>query len=129
MGQDIASKTQPRFIHKRCAQAVLGQRRPMNKWKIGFWICLTTLLLTVGLGLYAILDQGVTLTYMKEGYADTKSDLDRLVKIINDTDLSKDEIKRTLKTDDLDFDTDTVSLSRTDLIFVDNKLEKIELTW
>ena len=87
------------------------------------------MLLTVGLGLYAILDQGVTLTYMKEGYADTKSDLDRLVKIINDTDLSKDEIKRTLKTDDLDFDTDTVSLSRTDLIFVDNKLEKIELTW
>jgi hypothetical protein len=101
----------------------------MNKWKIGFWICLTTLLLTVGLGLYAILDQGVTLTYMKEGYTDTESDLNQLIKIINDTDLSKDKIKRTLKSDDLDFDADTVSLSRTELIFKDNKLKRIELTW
>jgi hypothetical protein len=87
------------------------------------------LLLTVGLGLYAILDQGVTLTYMKEGYTDTKSDLNQLIKIINDTDLSKDQIRRTLKSDDLDFDADTVSLSRTELIFKDNKLKRIELTW
>jgi uncharacterized membrane protein len=101
----------------------------MNKYKIGFWICLTTLLLTVGLGLYVILDQGVTLTYMKEGYTDTKSDLDQLVKIINDTDLSKDQIRMTLKNDDLDFNADTVSLSRTDLIFKENKLKRIELTW
>lgn len=101
----------------------------MNKWKIRFSICLTTLLLTVVLGLYALLDQGVTLSYMKEGYADTKSDLNQLVKIINDTDLSKDQIRKTLKSDDLDFDTDTVSLSRTELIFKDNKLKRIELTW
>jgi len=90
---------------------------------------LTTLLLTIGLGLYAILDQGVTLTYMKEGYGDTKSDLEQLVKIINDTDLTKDQIKRTLKSDDLDFKADTVSLRRTDLIFEENKLKRIELTW
>ena len=101
----------------------------MNKWKIGFWICLTTLLLTIGLGLYAILDQGVTLTYMKEGYGDTKSDLEQLVKIINDTDLTKDQIKRTLMGDDLDFNADTVSLRRTALIFDENKLKRIELTW
>lgn len=101
----------------------------MNKYKIGFWICLTTLLLTVGLGLYAILDQGVTLTYMKEGYTDTKSDLDQLVKIINDTDLSKGQIRKALKRDDLDFNSDTVSLRRTDLIFKENKLKRIELTW
>lgn len=101
----------------------------MNKWKIGFWICLTTLLLTIGLGLYTILDQGVTLTYMKEGYGDTKSDLEQLVKIINDTDLTKDQIKGTLKSDDLDFKADTISLRRTDLIFEENKLKRIELTW
>lgn len=101
----------------------------MNKWKIGFWFCLTTLLLTIGLGLYAILDQGVTLTYMKEGYGDTKSDLEQLIKIINDTDLTKDQIKNTLKGDDLDFNADTVSLRRTDLIFKENKLKRIELTW
>jgi hypothetical protein len=101
----------------------------MNKWKIGFWICLTTLLLTIGLGLYAILDQGVTLTYMKEGYGDTESDLEQLVKIINNTELTKDQIKRTLKGDDLDFNSDTVSLRWTDLIFKENKLKRIELTW
>ncbi len=101
----------------------------MNKWKIGFWICFTTLLLTIGLGLYAILDQGVTLTYMREGYGDTKSDLEQLIKIINDTDLTKDQIKRTLMGDDLDFNADTVSLRRTALIFDENKLKRIELTW
>lgn len=103
----------------------------MNKWKIGFWICFTTLLLTVGLGLYAILDQGVTLTYMKEGYEDTKSDLDYLIKIINDTDLSKDQIQRSLSKDAdyVDFERDTVSLNRTDLIFKDNRLKRIDLTW
>ena len=101
----------------------------MNKWKIGFWICFTTLLLTIGLGLYAILDQGVTLTYMKEGYGDTKSDLEQLIKIFNDTDLTKDQIKRTLMGDDLDFNADTVSLRRTALIFDENKLKRIELTW
>lgn len=101
----------------------------MNKWKIGFWICFTTLLLTIGLGLYAILDQGVTLTYMKEGYGDTKSDLEQLIKIINHTDLTKDQIKRTLMGDDLDFNADTVSLRRTALIFDENKLKRIELTW
>lgn len=101
----------------------------MNKWKIGFWICLTTLLLTIGLGLYVILDQGVSLTYLKEGYGDTNSNLEQLVKIINETDLTKDHIKNTLKNDDLDFNSDKVSLRRTDLIFKENKLKRIELTW
>ncbi len=103
----------------------------MNKWKIGFWICFTTLIFTVGLGLYAVLDQGVALTYMKEGYMDTKSDLDQLVKIINTTDLSKEQIKKSLveDSDNFDFDRDTVTLNRTDLIFKDNKLKIVELTW
>ncbi len=101
----------------------------MDKWKIGFWICFPTLLLTIGLGLYAILDQGATLTYMQEGYRDTKSDLEQLVEIINNTELTKDEIRNVLKSDDLDFSSDTVSLRRTELIFKENKLERIELTW
>ena len=82
------------------------------------------MLLTIGLGLYAILDQGVTLTYMKEGYGDTKSDLEQLIKIINHTDLTKDQIERTLMGENLDFNADTVSLRRTALIFDENKLSR-----
>lgn len=101
----------------------------MNKWKIRFWICLTILFLTFGLSFYVILDQGVSLTYIKEGYADTEADLNQLVKIINETDLSKSQIKKSLKKNHLDFNTDTVSLQRINLIFKESKLYRVELSW
>jgi hypothetical protein len=56
----------------------------MNKWKVAFWVCFTTLILVLALGLYSIIDQGVTLTYMKDGYKDTENDLAILTKIINE---------------------------------------------
>jgi hypothetical protein len=65
----------------------------MNKWKIAFWACLTTLTLVLSLGLYSIIDQGTSLTCMKECYKDTENDLVNLTKIINDTNLTKEQIE------------------------------------
>jgi len=105
----------------------------MNKWKIAFWVCLTTLILVISFGLYSIFDQGVTLTYMKEGYQETESDLDNLTKIINETDLTKGQISKTLSKHKLykfmDFRSDTISLDRVTLLFKDNKLFKVTKQW
>jgi hypothetical protein len=105
----------------------------MNKWKIGFWICFVLLLATLGLGLYSIIDQGVTLTYMRQGYKDTEDDLKGLIKMINETDLTKGKIKDLVTTDNelryLSINGDTITLSRVTLIFKDNKLNKVERTW
>lgn len=105
----------------------------MNKWKIGFWICFVTLLATLGLGLYSIIDQGVTLTYMRQGYEETEDDLKQLMKIINETDLTKEKIKDLVTADKdlgyLNVNGDTITLSRVTLIFKDDRLNKIERTW
>lgn len=44
-------------------------------------------------GLYCIVDQGVTITYMREGYEDTENDLNTIIGLLNDTDLSKKQIQ------------------------------------
>ena len=61
----------------------------MNKWKIAFWVCFTVLLIVIAYGVYSIVEQAVTLTYQKEGYADTENDLENLIEIIKKTDLYK----------------------------------------
>ena len=105
----------------------------MNKWKIAFWVCLTLLLLVTAFSTYSIVDQGVTLTHMKEGYTDTENDLDNISKIINETDFSKNQIKTALKQhylfEYMEFDKDTVSLDRVELIFKDEKLFKVLKQW
>jgi len=105
----------------------------MNKWKISFWFCLSVLFLVIGLSLYLIIDQGVTLAYQKEGYIATENDLDNLIEIINKTDLSKLEIENELKTHQfygyMDFKTDTISLCRVLLIFDNDKLKSVTKEW
>ena len=68
----------------------------MNKWKTAFWVCLTVLLIVTAYSVYSIVDQAVTLTYQKEGYADTENDLENLIEIINKTDLTKTQIEKDL---------------------------------
>ncbi|MEY4876036.1 MAG: hypothetical protein RL708_1185 [Bacteroidota bacterium] len=101
----------------------------MNKWKIAFWICITMLFLIAGIGIYSIIDQAVTITYMRDGYNKTENDLDNLTKIINETDFSKSQIKNVLQKDILfdamNFDKDTVWLNDVALTFKNNKLNKI----
>jgi hypothetical protein len=84
-------------------------------------------------GVYSIVDQSVTLTYQKEAYTNTENDLDKLIEIINKTDLTKSQIQRELKDHRLyeymDFKNDTISLDRVLLIFNYNKLIKVTKQW
>jgi len=104
-----------------------------NKWKIAFWISLLLLVTTAAIGLYSVVDQAVTLTYMKEGYSDTEADLETLIQIIEQTDQSKQGIEILLKDHRLfeymDFKTDTVGLERILLIFSNDSLKSVEKQW
>ena len=105
----------------------------MNKWKIAFWICLIVLIATGLFGLYSIIDQGVTITYMKEGYTDTEKDLKTLMELINITNLTKSEIEEAVKNHRLyeymDFTSDTVYLERIELYFKNDSLDKVKMQW
>ncbi|MDR0560098.1 MAG: hypothetical protein LBG92_07995 [Prevotellaceae bacterium] len=62
---------------------------------------------------------------MTDGYADREMDLSRLTKIINNTDLSKNEIIKELNIEDYQIKNDTISLSFVNLIFKNEKLYTI----
>ena len=76
------------------------------------------------------------MTCQKEGYTDTENDLDQLIEIINETDLTKSAIKSELKDHRLfeymDFNSDTISLDRVSLVvlqsFVDIKVKYLIYT-
>lgn len=104
-----------------------------NKWKVAFWICFVLLVSVSVFTIYSIIDQGVTITYMKEGYTSTENDLNTLIQIVNSNDLSKKEIKVELTGhrfyDSMEFDKDTVALERVDLIFNNDTLHQIIKQW
>jgi hypothetical protein len=105
----------------------------MNKWKIAFWCCLTLLVFVTLFSMYSIIDQGVTMTYQKEGYTNTENDLDQLIEVINKTDFTKTHIENELKDHRLyeymDLNSDTISLDRVLLIFENDTLKKVEKQW
>lgn len=105
----------------------------MNKWKIGFWVSTTLLLISIVIATYTLLDQSVTIMYMKDGYEGTENDLKTLTELINETDLSKRQIESRIQEHRLiklmDFKSDTVGLERIQLIFKDGQLERIENQW
>jgi len=91
---------------------------------------LTVLLLVIAISVYTIIDQAVTLTYQKEGYSDTKNDLEQIIEIINKTDLTKAQVETELKDHRLyefmNFKSDTISLDRILLIFDNDKLKQVK---
>jgi len=105
----------------------------MSAWKIAFWSCLMILIFVIGFSAYLIIDQGVTLTYQKEGYIATENDLDEIIGIINGTDLTKENIRWKLAKHNLyeymDFDTDAIRLYRVSLIFDNDKLKEVQKQW
>jgi len=104
-----------------------------NKWRLGFWICFIILLFVSGFAFYSIIDQGVTITYMRDGYENTENDLNSLIDIINAEDYSKKTIEGNLKThryfDMMDFNSDSLGLERVMLIFENDSLKRIEKQW
>jgi len=91
------------------------------------------LLLVLAIGLYSIIDQSVTITYMRDGYTNTENDLNSIIDLINETNLTKSEIGAKLKThknfEYMDLKKDTIPLERVNLIFENDNLLRIEKHW
>ena len=83
--------------------------------------------------MYTILDQGVTITYMREGFEDTEADLKVLMELVNTTDLSKEQVKAALRkhrlVEYMDFSSDSVAMDRIILTFDNGKLKNIVSQW
>ena len=52
-----------------------------TKWKWAFFISITVCLAVIVFMAYGLLDQGITITYMSDGYERTEKDLDHLAGI------------------------------------------------
>ncbi len=104
-----------------------------NKWRLALWICLITLLTISGFGIYSIIDQGITITRMRDGYENTENDLNSLILITNTKDFKKASIRENLKShrffDMMDFTKDSIALERVILIFENDTLKRIEKQW
>jgi len=104
-----------------------------NKWRLAFWICLIILFLISGFSIYSIIDQGFTITYMRDGYENTENDLNSLILITNTKDFKKSSIRENLKShrfyDMMDFTKDSIGLERVILIFENDTLKRIEKQW
>lgn len=98
-----------------------------HPWKIAFWACFILLIAVTCLGAFAVLDQGVTLTYLRDDHSHTEQELEILTGILNDSRLSKPKIIKVLEGYDLsDFNSDTIILDKVRLIFEQDTLIKAE---
>ena len=71
-----------------------------NKWRIAFLATFAASLPVIVFLGYLTIDQGVTVTYMSQGYAETKDDLSRLAKIFPKSTYSKNDILFLLRKND-----------------------------
>ena len=102
----------------------------MKKWKIAFWCCLVLLISVSIYSVYVFFDQAVTLNYHKVDYKDTEDDLNDIIDIVNNTNLTKIQIENYLRSHRLrefmNFETDTVSLNKVLFIFDKDTLISIK---
>ncbi len=100
-----------------------------NNWKISFWTLLTFFVLTTLYLTYVVLDQGATITYMKEGYEDTEFDLEQVASSIKGK-LYKSDFNEILKRYPESAELKTLDLNRIRITFdKDNKVDSITTNW
>jgi hypothetical protein len=100
-----------------------------NKWRTAFWILLTVFVLTTLFLLYSILDQRVTITYMREGFEDTEHDLEQVSQIIKGKLTFEDFKEITDEHPDLG-DSTSIELNRMKINFgTDKKVSSVTTNW
>lgn len=96
-----------------------------NPWKIAFWSCLILLITITLFSAYSVLDQGVSLTYLRDDHSRTEHEMAILLEILDDSGLSKQQVLRALKENELPhLNSDTIYLEKVMLIFERDSLVK-----
>jgi hypothetical protein len=98
-----------------------------NKWKTAFWILLIVFFGVTLFQTYTILDQGTTITYMREGYQDTEYDLEQISETIEGKLKFEDFKEITKRFDDLG-DSSSIDLNRVRILFDSDKTVKAVTT-
>jgi hypothetical protein len=100
-----------------------------NKWRTAFWTLLTVFVLTTLFLLYSILHQGVTITYMREGYEYTEHDLEQVSQVIKGKLTFEDFKEIRDRYPDLG-DSTSIELNRIKINFgIDKKVSSVTTTW
>jgi transcriptional regulator CtsR len=100
-----------------------------NNWKTAFWTLLFVFIITTGYLVYSIIDQGTTITYMKEGYEDTEYDLKQLASSVKGK-LTKSDFSAILKRYPDSAGLKTLELNRIKITFdKDDKVDSIITNW
>lgn len=101
----------------------------MKKWKISFFVCLLLLLITIVFSAFLIVDQAISISYMREGYVETENDLKGLVKTLNSRNRTKTEIEKLFSADSSltpnSAGGDSIFLNRIILVFKDEQFVKV----
>ncbi|WP_157487998.1 hypothetical protein [Dyadobacter crusticola] len=81
--------------------------------------------------IYVIINQAVSISYLRAGLESTEKSLNLVIKLVNSTDLTKDQIIKILETDTLLSGNrifgDTIEIDEVDLIFQNNRLKSISV--
>lgn len=98
-----------------------------NPWKIAFWSCLILLITITLFSAYSVLDQGVSLTYLRDDHSRTEAEMETLLEILDNSGLSKQLVLQKLEGKDLnELNSDTIYLEKVMLIFEEDSLVKAE---
>ncbi|MET0123393.1 MAG: hypothetical protein ABW124_20335 [Candidatus Thiodiazotropha sp. 6PLUC9] len=73
-----------------------------NKWKWAFLTSVALSFVAIVFLLYAVIDQGVTITYMSQGYSDSEKDLQRLAAVFPKEAYSKKDLVYLLRRENPD---------------------------
>lgn len=62
----------------------------MNRWKLAFWIVVPILTASLLITVYMVIDNGITITYMRVGYEDTVRSYEALAEVFPKNQTKKD---------------------------------------
>ena len=93
-----------------------------HPWKLAFWSCLFLLVLLAGFSFYSILDQGVTLTHLRDDYSKKEKELETLTEMLDSAPIRKQQVVDVLEEhlgyEIPDAGSDTIGLSNLTYIFI-----------
>ena len=95
-------------------------------WKISFFVVFAMLILSILGSAYTIIDMAVSKAYADATCDKWKSDLDFLIKAVNETDLSKQEIYNMIDTTAFyELKDDSLFIDQLILVFENDKLSQV----
>ncbi|MFD0977048.1 hypothetical protein [Salinimicrobium gaetbulicola] len=100
-----------------------------HPWKTAFWACFFMLIAVTCLGAYAVLDQGVTLTYLRDDHSVKERELEAITQMLEGAPIPKQQVLHALEKHLLyeipDAEADTIRLANLTFVFQNDSLQRL----